>query len=61
MQSDQTQLLALLEIRGLLADYLGSDVEAPMNVLVAAHLAYAPHNEAEGRSTAAIFRRSMQA
>ncbi|KPA88087.1 hypothetical protein PF66_05316 [Pseudomonas asplenii] len=44
MQSDQTRLLALalLEIRGLLADYLGSDVEA-----VAAHLAYALHNEAD--------------
>ncbi|WP_239688159.1 hypothetical protein [Pseudomonas asplenii] len=49
MQSDQTRLLALalLEIRGLLADYLGSDVDAPMNVRVAAHLAYALHNEAE--------------
>ncbi|WP_017904594.1 hypothetical protein [Pseudomonas asplenii] len=49
MQSDQTRLLALalLEIRGLLADYLGSDVEAPINVRVAAHLAYARQNEAE--------------
>ena len=40
MQTDQTRLLALalLEIRTLLADYLGSDVDAPMSVRVAAHM-----------------------
>ncbi|CAI8737782.1 hypothetical protein [Pseudomonas sp. DR48] len=49
MQTDQTRLLALalLEIRTLLADYLGSVVDAPMSVRVAAHMAYALHNEAE--------------
>ncbi|WP_455924677.1 hypothetical protein [Pseudomonas putida] len=49
MQTDQTRLLALalLEIRELLADYLGSNVVAPMSVRVAAHIAYALHNEAE--------------
>ncbi len=49
MQTDQTRLLALtlLEIKTLLGDYLGSDVDAPMSVRIAAHLAYAVHNEAE--------------
>ncbi|EPM58209.1 hypothetical protein A264_17124 [Pseudomonas syringae pv. actinidiae ICMP 19071] len=49
MRTDQTKLLALtlLEIKTLLADYLGRDVEAPMSVRVAAHMAYALHNEAE--------------
>ncbi|PKH19272.1 hypothetical protein [Pseudomonas fluorescens] len=49
MQTDQTRLLALalLEIRTLLADYLGTDVDASMSVRVAAHMAYALHNEAE--------------
>ena len=49
MQTDQTRLLALalIDIRTLLADYLGSDVDAPMSARVAAHLAYALHNEAE--------------
>ncbi|WP_110970431.1 hypothetical protein [Pseudomonas huaxiensis] len=49
MQTEQTRLLALalLEIRVLLTDFLGSDVDAPMSVRVAAHMAYALHNEAE--------------
>lgn len=49
MQTAQTRLLALalIEIRTLLADYLGCDVDAPMSVRVAAHMAYALHNEAE--------------
>jgi hypothetical protein len=49
MQSDQTRLLALAlyEIRVLLAGYLGSNVDAPMSIRVAAHIAYALHNEAE--------------
>ncbi|WP_024680743.1 hypothetical protein [Pseudomonas syringae] len=49
MQTAQTRLLALalIEIRTLLADYLGSDVDAPVSVRLAAHVAYALHNEAE--------------
>ncbi|KHA73524.1 hypothetical protein [Pseudomonas helmanticensis] len=49
MQTDQNRLLALalLEIKTLLVDYLGSVVDAPTNVRVAAHIAYALHNEAE--------------
>jgi len=49
MHADQTRLLALalLEIRTLLAGYMGSKVDAPMSVRVAAHMAYALHNEAE--------------
>ncbi|PBP94037.1 hypothetical protein [Pseudomonas congelans] len=58
MQTDQTKLLALalLEIRTLLADYLGRDVTAPMSVRVAAHIAYALHNEAEAAYNNADFR-----
>ena len=37
---------ALYEIRGLLASYLGSNAKDPLEVRVAAHLAYALHNEA---------------
>lgn len=37
---------ALYEIRLLLSPYLGSDNDAPMEVRVAAHIAYALHNEA---------------
>jgi hypothetical protein len=37
---------ALYEISVLLGSYLGSDNEAPMDVRVAAHIAYALHNEA---------------
>jgi len=57
MQTDQTRLLALalLEIRTLLADYLGSDVDAPISVRVAAHMAYALHNEAEAAYNNADF------
>ncbi|MBV6821881.1 hypothetical protein KUF73_02950 [Pseudomonas sp. PD9R] len=49
MPTDQARLLALalIEIRNLLADYLGSDVDAPMSIRVAAHIAYALHNEAQ--------------
>jgi hypothetical protein len=39
----------------LLADYLGSDVGAPMSVRVAAHMAYALHNEAEAAYSNADF------
>jgi hypothetical protein len=37
---------ALYEIRLLLAPYLGSENDAPMDVRVAAQIAYALHNEA---------------
>jgi hypothetical protein len=37
---------ALYEIRLLLAPYLGSENDGPMDVRVAAHIAYALHNEA---------------
>ncbi|QEO76762.1 MULTISPECIES: hypothetical protein [Pseudomonas] len=57
MHTDQTRLLALalLEIKTLLADYLGSNVDAPMSVRVAAHMAYALHNEAEAAYSNADF------
>ncbi|NMY71883.1 hypothetical protein [Pseudomonas sp. WS 5414] len=57
MQADQNRLLALalLEIKLLLVDYLGSAVDAPMSVRVAAHIAYALHNEAESVYTNADF------
>ncbi|MHC8308283.1 hypothetical protein ACYZUC_01520 [Pseudomonas sp. GT1P32] len=57
MQTDQNRLLALalLEIRMLLADYLGSVVDAPTSVRVAAHITYALHNEAEAVYTNADF------
>lgn len=57
MPSDQTRqlALALLEIRTLLADHLGGDVEAPMNIRIAAHIAYALHNEAEAAYNNADF------
>lgn len=46
--SDQNKLLAkaLCEIRLLLSGYVGSSVGAEMSVRVAAHIAYALHNEA---------------
>lgn len=46
---NETELLAaaLLEIRILLADCLGSVNDAPLRTRIAAHLAYALHNEAE--------------
>lgn len=37
---------ALYEIRLLLAPYLGSENDAPMDIRVAAHIAYALHTEA---------------
>lgn len=39
---------ALYEIRILLSNYLGSNNESSIEVRLAAHLAYALHNEAEG-------------
>lgn len=45
---------ALDEIRLLLSPYLGREVDAPTEIRLAAHIAYALHNEAlaiaEGRS-----------
>ena len=63
MQSDRTRLLelALYEIRGLLADYLGSDVHAPMSVRVAVHVGYAVHNEAEAAFNNVDFRLILRA
>jgi len=57
MQPDQTRILALalMEIRVLLADYLGSRADAHMSIRVAAHLAYALHNEAEAASNNSDF------
>lgn len=48
IDSAEVRLLAnaLYEIRQLLSPYLGSGVDAPMEVRMAAHLAYALHNEA---------------
>ena len=49
---NETELLAaaLLQIRMLLADCLGSVNDAPLQTRIAAHLAYALHNEAEAIS-----------
>lgn len=46
---NETELLAvaLHQIRILLADCLGSVNDAPLQTRIAAHLAYALHNEAE--------------
>lgn len=38
---------AVYEMRLLLADHLGSDSQSPMSVRIAAHLAYALHNDAQ--------------
>ncbi|MTW13249.1 hypothetical protein GM658_21820 [Pseudoduganella eburnea] len=48
MDSAEARLLAnaLYEIRVLLSPYIGSEVDALMEVRLAAHLAYALHNEA---------------
>jgi len=48
IDSAEARLLAnaLYEIRVLLSPYIGSEVDAPMEVRMAAHLAYALHNEA---------------
>lgn len=44
----EVQLIAnaLYEIRSLLSSYLGAENEAPLEVRLAAHIAYALHNEA---------------
>ncbi len=42
---------AIYEIRILLASYLGSENDANSDVRLAAHLAYALHNEAENLLT----------
>lgn len=48
IDSAEVRLLAnaLYEMRQLLSPYLGSEVDAPMEVRIAAHLAYGLHNEA---------------
>lgn len=48
MDDAETRLIAnaLVELRVLLAGYLGSENEAPIHLRFAAHLAYALHNEA---------------
>jgi len=47
--TDQGKLLAkaLYEIRLLLSSYVGTSVDADMSVRIAAHIAYALHNEAQ--------------
>ncbi len=46
--ADQGELLAkaLYEIRLLLSSYIGTSVDADMSVRIAAHIAYALHDEA---------------
>lgn len=53
----QVELIAnaLCEIRLLLSSYLGSKNDAPLDVRVAAHLAYALHNEASTLSVGGSF------
>lgn len=46
LQRDELMAAAIYEIRLLLAGYLGSDCDAEPNVRLAAHLAYALHNDA---------------
>lgn len=48
MTATEKRVLAqvLYEIRLLLSEYLGSEIEADINVRAAAHLAYALHNDA---------------
>ncbi len=48
MASTETRVLAqaLYEIRLLLSGYVGSEIDADVNVRAAAHLAYALHNDA---------------
>ncbi|WP_440977211.1 hypothetical protein [Pseudoxanthomonas winnipegensis] len=48
MSMTQAQVLAfaITEIRQLLAGYLGSQADADLSVRIAAHLAYALHNQA---------------
>lgn len=49
MAATTEQLLAftVYESRLLLSDHLGNDNDLPMNVRAAAHLAYAPHAQAD--------------
>jgi hypothetical protein len=46
--ADQGKLIAkaLYEIRLLLSSYIGTSADADMSVRIAAHIAYALHNEA---------------
>jgi hypothetical protein len=57
MNDAETKLIAsaLYEIRLLLASYLGSENEAPTDVRLAAHLAYALHNEASALAVGMSF------
>jgi hypothetical protein len=57
MNDAETKLIAsaLYEIRLLLASYLESENEAPTDVRLAAHLAYALHNEASALAAGISF------
>lgn len=48
MSTNQAKVLAfaLEEIRNLLAEHLGCDAASDLSVRIAAHIAYALHNEA---------------
>lgn len=46
---------ALYEIRLILAAYIGNGVDAPAEIRLAAHLAYALHNEAAALAAGAAF------
>lgn len=48
IDSHEVQLIAnaLTEIRSLLSSYLGAENDGPLEVRLAAHIAYALHNEA---------------
>ena len=48
MRTNESKILAkaIYEIRLLLSGYLGSNVDADPSVRIAAHLAYALHNDA---------------
>lgn len=48
--SPEVQLIAnaLSEIRSLLSSYLGAENDVPSEIRLAAHIAYALHNEAAG-------------
>ncbi|WJI15908.1 hypothetical protein MWN52_00925 [Pseudoxanthomonas winnipegensis] len=54
LTQEQVLAFAITEIRQLLAGYLGSQADADLSVRIAAHLAYALHNQAhavlEGKS-----------
>lgn len=57
MNDAETKLIAsaLCEIRLLLGSYLGSENDAPADVRIAAHLAYALHNEASALAAGSGF------